>query len=167
MAAFGCDVIASLLACRGLPTSCRRPGHFSLLAQRKVTKRKGTPAWRCLGLQPGQSVRSDRAFRRGSCPGEKGSASCRSPCGPDRPPLTAAQGAQHQEQQARAAARHIAVAFRLLTTGDAYTFFLLWPPTGAACTFFFLWERTLCATGVGRYQPVCHSYRLSCGWFPQ
>jgi hypothetical protein len=40
------------LACRGLPTSCRRPGHFSLLAQRKVTKRKGPPDGAPSGLRP-------------------------------------------------------------------------------------------------------------------
>jgi hypothetical protein len=29
------------LACRGLSSAYRRPSHFSLLAQRKVTKRNG------------------------------------------------------------------------------------------------------------------------------
>ena len=32
-----CRVVVTWLACGGLPPSCRRPGHFSLLAQRKVT----------------------------------------------------------------------------------------------------------------------------------
>ncbi|GAB2808845.1 hypothetical protein GCM10027021_36930 [Dyella kyungheensis] len=41
--ALGCRVIATWLACRGLPSSCRRPGHFLLLAQEKVTKEKGPP----------------------------------------------------------------------------------------------------------------------------
>jgi len=32
-----CRVIATWIACGGLPSSCRRPGHFLLLAQEKVT----------------------------------------------------------------------------------------------------------------------------------
>jgi len=37
-----------------------RPGHFSLLAQREVTKRKGTPAVAVAGLLPGDCVRTLR-----------------------------------------------------------------------------------------------------------
>jgi hypothetical protein len=33
--------VASLLACGVLSSACRRPSHFSLLAQREVTKRNG------------------------------------------------------------------------------------------------------------------------------
>ena len=40
---FGCRDTATWLACRGLPSSCRRPGYFLLLAQEKVTKEKGPP----------------------------------------------------------------------------------------------------------------------------
>src|SRR5579859_1880048 len=76
--AHGFGDTAIWLACGGLPTSCRRPGHFSLLAQRKVTKRNGTPIAALAG-EAGQCVRVGRAFRRGSCPGEKESASCRFP----------------------------------------------------------------------------------------
>src|SRR3569623_588926 len=36
-----CAFVATWLACRGLPIACRRSGHFSLRAQRKVTKRNG------------------------------------------------------------------------------------------------------------------------------
>jgi len=46
-----------------------------------------------LAGEAGQSVRGGRAFRRGSCPDEKESASLPTPpAGPDRPPITAAQG---------------------------------------------------------------------------
>ncbi len=62
----------------GVPTSCRRPGHFLLLAQEKVTKEKGTPIAALSGYA-GQSVRVGRAFRRGSCPDEKCRASCPAP----------------------------------------------------------------------------------------
>src|SRR5579859_3103710 len=92
----------------GVPTSCRRPGHFLLLAQEKVTKEKGTPV-AALADEAGQCVRVGRAFRRGSCPDEKESASCRFPLRGlivrPSPPL---KGAQHQELKARAASRHIA-----------------------------------------------------------
>ena len=56
--ALGCRVTATGLACGGLPTSCWRPGHFLLFAQEKVTKEKGTPAWRWLGCA--QRVREGR-----------------------------------------------------------------------------------------------------------
>ena len=62
----------------GVPPSCRRSGHFSLLAQRKVTQRKGTPV-ASPADKAGRSVSVGRAFRRGSCPDEKESASCRFP----------------------------------------------------------------------------------------
>jgi hypothetical protein len=66
------------VACRpaaGVSSPCQGPSHFSLLAQRKVTKRKSTPVRRLPGLLPGRSVRLGRAFRRGSCPDEKCPAS--------------------------------------------------------------------------------------------
>ena len=74
-------MFATWLACGGLPTSCRRPGHFSLLAQRKVTKRKGTPS-RTGWATPNQSVRGGRAFRQGILPWRKGMGiPAHSPCG--------------------------------------------------------------------------------------
>jgi hypothetical protein len=36
-----CSCVATGLACGGLSDACRRPSHFSLLAQREVTKRNG------------------------------------------------------------------------------------------------------------------------------
>ena len=48
---FGCcSDTARWLACGGLPSSCRRPGHFSLGGQREVTKRKATPMPRPCGV---------------------------------------------------------------------------------------------------------------------
>jgi hypothetical protein len=38
---FFLDVVAGLLVCGGHSSACRRPSHFSLLAQREVTKRNG------------------------------------------------------------------------------------------------------------------------------
>src|SRR5579859_861316 len=108
--AHGFGDTAIWLACGGLPTSCRRPGHFSLLAQRKVTKRNGTPIAALAG-EAGQCVRVGRAFRRGSCPGEKESASMPIPLRACRPPLTAAQGGpevKSSEPPARAASLYIA-----------------------------------------------------------
>src|SRR5579859_7752415 len=70
-----CDLAAYAA---GVPTSCRRPGHFLLLAQEKVTKEKGTPIAALAG-EAGQRVRVGRAFRRGSCPGEKCQGSCPAP----------------------------------------------------------------------------------------
>ncbi len=57
-------------------------------------------------LTLGKSVRVGLAFRQGSCPDEKASASLpMPPAGPDRPPLTAAQGPlkSKAEPKARAA----------------------------------------------------------------
>jgi len=67
-----------------------------------------------LAGEAGQFVRGGRAFRRGSCPGEKESASLPiPPAGPIRPPLTAAQGGPKVKGQsvepARAAELHIAL----------------------------------------------------------
>ncbi len=63
----------------GFSSACRRPSYFSLLVQREVAQRNDTPVQRSPGILPCESVRSGRAFRRGSCPGEKGSASLPSP----------------------------------------------------------------------------------------
>src|SRR5215469_18110232 len=41
-----CDNVRLLAYAAGVPSVCRRPGHFSLLAQRKVTQRKGSPSRR-------------------------------------------------------------------------------------------------------------------------
>src|SRR5579859_2447168 len=97
----------------GVPTSCQRPGHFLLLAQEKVTKEKGTPIAALAG-EAGQCVRVGRAFRRGSCPGEKCQGSFPgTPAGPvvrPSPPLKGARRskAQSAEPTARAASLHIA-----------------------------------------------------------
>jgi len=40
---FGCRVIATWLACRGRPSSCRRSGHILLLAQEQSNQREGPP----------------------------------------------------------------------------------------------------------------------------
>ncbi len=67
-----CEDSATWLACGGLPTSCRRPGHFSLFGQRKVTKREATPMARLPGLQPGRYAGGLRGFSTGHpCPDEK------------------------------------------------------------------------------------------------
>jgi hypothetical protein len=67
-------VNARMLACAaGVPSVCRRPGHF-LLAQEKVTK-ENSPRSRCSTGYARRGVSWGRAFRRGSCPGEKESAS--------------------------------------------------------------------------------------------
>ncbi|PXV52624.1 hypothetical protein BDW41_11867 [Dyella sp. AtDHG13] len=63
----------------GVPTSCRRPGYFLLLAQEKVTKEKGPPESAPIGLKPDRYADGLRAFRRGSCPDEKCLASCQAP----------------------------------------------------------------------------------------
>jgi len=98
----------------GVPTSCRRPGYFLLLAQEKVTKEKGTPIAALAG-EAGQCVRVGRAFRRGSCPGEKCQGSLPgTPAGPvvrPSPPLKGVRRskAQSPEPKARAASLHIAL----------------------------------------------------------
>ncbi len=90
---FGVRVVATWLACRGLSNRCRGPSHFSLLAQRKVTKRKGTPVTRSTGLRPFESVRAGRAFRHDvPVVSKRNRHPWRPPCGPFRPALTAAQG---------------------------------------------------------------------------
>ena len=68
---FSCRDTATWLACRGLPSSCRRPGHFSLLAQRKVTKRKSTPMPRLPGLALQVRARVAGFADRASCPDVK------------------------------------------------------------------------------------------------
>ena len=80
---FSCRVIATWLACRGLPPSCRRPGHFLLLAQEKVTKEKGPPDDAPCGPSgpPGARVGCG-VFRQGILPWRKtGRHPCRPPCG--------------------------------------------------------------------------------------
>ncbi|ULU25132.1 hypothetical protein DYST_02055 [Dyella terrae] len=111
--ALGCRVVAIWLACGGLSTSCRRPSHFSLLAQRKVTQRKGPPDESPIGLKPDRYAVGFRAFRRGSCPGEKWLASVpATPAGPSLHPPAASYGARKiksTKPTARAAAHRIAV----------------------------------------------------------
>ncbi len=60
----GCGEI---VACGGVSPSCRRPSHFSLRGQRKVTQRKAIP-----GASPFGCVRVGRAFRQGILPWRKG-----------------------------------------------------------------------------------------------
>jgi hypothetical protein len=61
---------------------------------RESNQREGHP-----GAAPFGFVRTGRAFRQGSCPGEKALASMpMPPKGPDRPVLTAAQGTHARER---------------------------------------------------------------------
>ena len=83
------------------------------MAKEKVTKEKGHPAWRLLGILPNKSVSRGRAFRTGILPVRKGAdipvgsryAAC-------RPRLTAAQGPR-VEQRAILARTRCATAARL------------------------------------------------------
>ncbi|MET3653066.1 hypothetical protein ABIC75_002802 [Dyella japonica] len=87
----GCRVVAIWLACGGLPTSCRRPGYFSLLAQRKVTKRNGPRMTRLPGAARKVRVRVAGFFDRASLSCRKtGRHPCRPPYGlsSTRPPLS-------------------------------------------------------------------------------
>ena|SRR6185312_6238867 len=59
----------------GVSCPCRGASYFSLRGQRKVTKREATPVRRPTGILPSGCVSLGRAFRRGSCPGEKCAAS--------------------------------------------------------------------------------------------
>lgn len=86
-----CESVATCRPAVGVSVRCRGPSHFSLRAQRKVTKRKSTPVRRSPGIGqlppalpqlrhpcrrlPCESVSLGRAFRRGSCPDEKFPAS--------------------------------------------------------------------------------------------
>ncbi len=99
-----CWLLATWLACRGLPSRCRGPGHFLLLAQEKVTKENGTPRGAVWAL-PSQSVRGGRAFRPGSCPDEKCPTSCRAPL---RGLIDHPSPPHRGYLKARAAERHIA-----------------------------------------------------------
>jgi hypothetical protein len=115
----------------------RRASHFSLLAQRKVTKREGTPLGACRA-SPGKSVSRGRAFRPDSCPGEKESTSVSTPaCAACRPRLTAAQGYEGQERGARAKQ----IKSRKPPTA-AFALALLWPLPG------FRAQEARCSSGV-------------------
>ncbi len=95
----------------GVPTSCRRPGHFLLLAQEKVTKEKGPPESAPIGQKPDRYADGFRAFRRGSCPDEKESASLPIPLRAFSPPahrLIRGPEDQKRKRTARAALLHIA-----------------------------------------------------------
>ena len=86
---FDCRVTAIWLACRGLPCRCRGPGYFSLLAQGKVTKRKGPPDGAPSGLRPPGARAGSGVFRQGILPWRKtGRHPCRPPFGysSTRPP---------------------------------------------------------------------------------
>ena len=65
------DVIATWLACRGLPSRCRGPGYFSLRGQREVTKRKATPMARLPGCALQVRGWVTEVCRQGSCPDDK------------------------------------------------------------------------------------------------
>ena len=88
------------------------------VAKEKVTKEKGHPAWRLLGILPNKSVSRGRAFRTGILPVRKGAdipvgsryAAC-------RPRLTAAQGPR-VEQRAILARTRCATAARLRELRD-------------------------------------------------
>ena len=78
----GCRFDATWLACRGLPSSCRRPGYFLLLAQEKVTKEKGPPDDAPSGLRPPGARVGSGVFRQGILPWRKtGPHPCGPPCG--------------------------------------------------------------------------------------
>jgi len=62
-----------------VPTSCRRPGYFLLLAQEKVTKEKGPPESAPIGQSPIGSRTGYGLFDGASCPDEKCLASCQAP----------------------------------------------------------------------------------------
>jgi hypothetical protein len=62
---------ATGLACRGLPSRCRGPGHFSLRGQRKVTKREATPMARLPGCALQVRGWVTEVCRQGSCPDDK------------------------------------------------------------------------------------------------
>ena len=81
-----------LASLRVRPASLRA-GHLSLLAQRKVTQRKGTPTASPSG-HPALRVRERRPgfADDASCIAANARASCARPCGPDRPPSTGAEG---------------------------------------------------------------------------
>ena len=122
---YSCRDTAIWLACRGLPSSCRRPGYFLLLAQEKVTKEKGPPDDAPSGPSgpPGARVGSG-VFRQGILPWRKtGPHPCGPPFGlssthPPRHTGTPESPEQCPEQQPRAVVRATDL----------------------------LWERTLCAT---------------------
>jgi len=77
----GCRIIADGLTCGGLSTSCRRSSHFSLVAQRKVTKRKSTPMARLTGILPSRCAGGFRGFSTGlPALAKNWPASCRPLC---------------------------------------------------------------------------------------
>jgi hypothetical protein len=69
------------------------------VAKEKVTKEKGHPAWRLLGILPNKSVSRGRAFRTGILPVRKGvDIHVDSRCAAYRPRLTAAQGPRVEQR---------------------------------------------------------------------
>ncbi|ULU26218.1 hypothetical protein DYST_03163 [Dyella terrae] len=96
---------------------------LSLACPRESNQREGHPHLALAGCA-GQYVRGRRAFRQGLLPWRKGiGIHADPPCGPSRPPLTAAQGpeGQRRKQTARAAELHIALAGRGNARGDNHT----------------------------------------------
>ncbi len=91
------DALATFKAKNSRGKSFRAPAapeSLSLcVAKEKVTKEKGHPAWRLLGILPNKSVSRGRAFRAGIVPARKGVAILgNARCAACRPRLTAAQG---------------------------------------------------------------------------
>ncbi len=78
----------------GVSPSCRRPSHFSLLAQRKVTQRKGPPDESPSGLRPPGTRAGSGLFDGAPAPTKRNRHPCRFPCGPSLHPPAASYGAR-------------------------------------------------------------------------
>ncbi len=85
----------------GVPTSCRRPGHFLLLAQEKVTKEKGPPESAPSGLRPPGTRSGSGLFDGAPAPTKRNRHPCRFPCGPDLHPPAASYGARKIKSDSR------------------------------------------------------------------
>jgi len=110
--------LAAYAAC--VPTSCRRPGHFLLLAQEKVTKEKGPPDEAPIGLKPDRFAVGWRAFRRGILPRRKVPGVLPgTPAGPDLHPSAASYG-DPEDQELRADGSCRCAAHRVAAGGGAH-----------------------------------------------
>jgi hypothetical protein len=79
------------------------PSHFSLLAQREVTKRKGTPASRPPGILPcGYAIGLRGLADSASCAARTRAPPCARPCGPDAAPARRLAGAPLRGHRGRA-----------------------------------------------------------------
>ena len=81
----------------------RRTGHFSLLAQREVTKRKGTPAVAVAGLLPGDCVSALRgSLTARPCAGsERAGLRARAPTGFSFAPSPRPRGTPEEQRSGR------------------------------------------------------------------